>query len=146
MKIRLTLILVSLLLNSCAEKDFRQTIEIINATAEEVPLNENEVAAALKDAADLFAAETVHESAYKIEQIARDHDLRQAVSELHSRRVGTGQIVLTHYFLSSLQRYRNLIAQIPDVPVLSGRSRCTRTWCRSASEHSLFLWLVGLPV
>lgn len=50
MKARLFLILISLLLTSCAEKDLRQAIEIINATAEEVPLNQTEVAAALKDA------------------------------------------------------------------------------------------------
>ena len=50
MKTRLLLIMISLLLTSCAEKDLRQAFEIINATAEEVPLNETEVAAALKDA------------------------------------------------------------------------------------------------
>ena len=50
MKARWFLILISLLLTSCAEKDLRQAIEIINATAEEVPLNEAEVTAALKDA------------------------------------------------------------------------------------------------
>lgn len=50
MKIRVVLIGLALILTACSEKDLRQAIEIINASAEEVPLNETEVGAALKDA------------------------------------------------------------------------------------------------
>lgn len=50
MKAILLLILLSLLLSGCAERDLRQAIELINATTDEVPLNEGEVVTALKDA------------------------------------------------------------------------------------------------
>ena len=42
-------VLLILTLAGCSEKDLRQTIEIINESAEEVPLNKAEVTAALKD-------------------------------------------------------------------------------------------------
>ena len=42
-------ILLMLGLTACSEKDIRQTIEIINESAEEVPLSTAEVTAALKD-------------------------------------------------------------------------------------------------
>ncbi len=41
--------LALLALAGCSEKELRQTIEVINASVEEVPLTEKEVAAALKD-------------------------------------------------------------------------------------------------
>ena len=46
---KLIVILIMLGLTACSEKDIRQTIEIINESAEEVPLTRAEVAAALKD-------------------------------------------------------------------------------------------------
>lgn len=43
-------ILVLLALAGCSEKDLRQTVEIINASIEEVPLSREEVSAGLRDA------------------------------------------------------------------------------------------------
>ncbi|MCP4389423.1 MAG: DUF4197 domain-containing protein, partial [Gammaproteobacteria bacterium] len=47
---RLILVLALLVLAGCSEKDLRETIEIINASIEEVPLSQAEVSAGLKDA------------------------------------------------------------------------------------------------
>ncbi len=47
---RLILVLGLLVLAGCSEKDLRETIEIINASIEEVPLSQAEVSAGLKDA------------------------------------------------------------------------------------------------
>jgi len=47
---RLILGLVLLALAGCSEKDLRETIEIINASIEDVPLSQAEVSAGLKDA------------------------------------------------------------------------------------------------
>ena len=49
MKLLLAGLLV-LLLAGCSEKEFRQSLELLNASAEEIPLSEGEVVAALKDA------------------------------------------------------------------------------------------------
>ncbi len=46
---KLIVVLLMLGLTACSEKDIRQTIEIINESAEEVPLTRAEVAAALRD-------------------------------------------------------------------------------------------------
>ena len=46
---RLVMGIAMLALLGCSEKDLRETIEIINASVEEVPLTQAEVSAALKD-------------------------------------------------------------------------------------------------
>ncbi len=49
-KMKLILVGITvLMLTGCSEKDLRQTYEIITASAEEVPLTQSEVVAALKD-------------------------------------------------------------------------------------------------
>lgn len=60
--------LIVFVLAGCSEKDLRQTLEILSASAEEVPLRESEVIAALKDAlargASLGAATAAREGGY----------------------------------------------------------------------------------
>ena len=46
----LIIALCAMSVTACSSRDIRQTIDIINATAEEIPLTEAEVSAALKDA------------------------------------------------------------------------------------------------
>jgi hypothetical protein len=47
---RLILCLAMLAMTGCSEKDLRETIEVLNASIEEVPLSQAEVSAGLKDA------------------------------------------------------------------------------------------------
>lgn len=112
MKILLAGLLV-LLLAGCSEKELRQSFELLNASAEEIPLGEEEVVAALKDAlargASLGSSSAAVQGAYLNNPVLRIEvppDFKTAEKTL--RKIGFGGEI--DRFVAQLNRSAELAA------------------------------------